>query len=248
MSVQIVEFSSEVLGGPVEFSVICPKESDRRWPVLYLHHGLGDTHQTFGSYTDIDQYSSERGLIVVMPSASDSWFVNDIRPGGLAWEDHLVGELVEYVDSKFPTIPSREGRALSGFSMGGYGAVMYAFKHPGRFSAVSTHAASVMFGHQLRPDRPQRTEFMLAVAPPGGKYDLWELAEQLATDGPQISIRMDVGVNDHQLEYNRQFHSLLDDLQIVHDYEEVQGGHEWQYVNRQLPATLDFITNSLSCS
>ena len=123
--------------------------------------------------------------------------------------------------------------------------MMLGLKHPDRFSAICTQAGSFAFGHALRPDRPERTPFMQAVAPSGGKYDLWGLAKTIA-NGLPMAIRFDIGVNDHLLAYNRQFHAHLDQLGIAHEYEEVDGGHQWSYVNRQLPRTLEFIWEYLA--
>ena len=123
-----------------------------------------------------------------MPDAGESWYCNDPRPGGFAWEDHLAVEVVDYIDANFPTIAAREGRGHAGFSMGGYGAMMLGLRHPDRFSVVSTVAGSFLFGHALRPDRPERSAFMQAVAPPGGKYDLWEVVKTLR-DAPRRSAR-----------------------------------------------------------
>jgi len=230
-------------------NVLLPETGKRRYPALYLHHGLGDTYATFCARTNLEQYARDCNLIVVTPDAGEGWFCNDPRDGGPAWEDHLAGEVVDYVDRSFPTIASRQGRGTAGFSMGGYGAMMLAMKHPDRFSAVCTQAGSFMFGHELRPDHPERTAFMQAVAPPGGEYDLFVLAEKLAAPGaPDIAIRLDVGTNDHLLEHNRRFHAHLGRLEIAHEYEEVEGGHEWGYVDRRLTTTLRFITAHLAAA
>ena len=157
-------------------------------------------------------------------------------------------EVVDFVDANFPTIASREGRGQAGFSMGGYGAMMLGMKNPDRFSVICTNAGSFAFGHALRPDRPERSAFMQAVAPPGGKYDLWELAGQCATGVASPAVRFDVGTGDHLLDVNRRFHALLEELGMCHEYEEVEGQHKWIYVNRQLPATLKFVTEHLAAA
>lgn len=246
MALTTVEFSSEALARTARMNVLIPDGIASPCPVLYLHHGLGDTYTTFAQRTDLEQYVQQHNLIVVTPDAGDSWFCNDPRPGGLAWEEHLAVEVVDYMDANFPTIAAREGRGLAGFSMGGYGAIMLGMKHPDRFSAISTHAGSFAFGHALRPDRPERSAFMQAVAPPGGPYDLWQLAPRLAADGPDMAIRFDVGKGDHLLEINRRLHALLEELGIKHEYEEVDGGHQWAYVNRQLPVTLQYASEHLA--
>jgi len=124
MSLNTIEFSSALLARPVKMNVLVPKGGRSRYPVLYLQHGLGDTFETFCVRTDVERFVENLNLIVVMPDADDSWFCNDPRPGGLAWEDHLAVEVVDYVDANFPTIANREGRGQAGFSMGGYGAMM----------------------------------------------------------------------------------------------------------------------------
>ncbi len=247
MTLQTVEFASKILGRTATMNVLVPESGKSRYPTVYLHHGSDGSHASFPGNTDIEQLAGGFDLIVVMPSAGESWYCNDPRPGGFAWEDHFAVEIVDYVDANFPTIAAREGRGQAGFSMGGYGAMMLGLKHPDRFSAICTQAGSFAFGHALRPDRPERTPFMQAVAPPGGKYDLWELAKTL-TNGPPMAIRFDVGASDHLLAYNRRFHALLEELGIAHQYEEVEGGHQWSYVNRQLPTTLAFLTQRLAAA
>ena len=246
MPLSTIEFSSAALGRPAKFNVIVPDSGKQQYPVLYVQHGLGDTFATFCDRTDLEQQAAAYDLIVVTPDAGESWFCNDPRPDGLAWEDHLAVELVDHIDANFPTIATREGRGQAGFSMGGYGAMMFAMKHPDRIGVVCANAGSFSFGHALRPDRPERSAFMQAVAPPGGAYDLWVLAEKLATEGPAMAIRFDVGGSDHLLDVNRRFHDLLEELGIAHQYEEVEGGHQWVYVNRQLPTTLQFAAEHLA--
>jgi len=241
-NLETIEFESQALGYTAKMKVLAPQDTSRRYPVLYVQHGLGDTHDTFFWRTKLKEYAADLDMIIVTPDAGESWFCNDPRPDGLAWEDHIATEVVEFVDANYPTIAERRGRGLAGFSMGGYGAMMIAFRHADRFAAVCTQAGSFAFGHELRPDRPARSEFMMAVAPPGGKYDLYVLAAE-ETD---LAIRFDVGTDDHLLEANRKFHAHLEEVGIAHEYEEVEGGHQWVYVDRQLPKTLEFIAANLA--
>lgn len=247
MAVETVEFDSEALGGQATMNVLVPDTGKTLYPAVYIQHGLGDTYETFFARTDLEACARDTELILVTPDGGDGWYCNDPRNGGLQWEDHIAGEVVDYVDANFPTIASRQGRAMAGFSMGGYGAMMLALKHADRFAAVCTQAGSFAFGHELRPDRPERSAFMQAVAPPGGRYDLFAITEALAAArGGEMAIRFDVGTDDHLLEHNRRFHAHLDGLGIAHEYEEVRGGHEWSYVNRRIPTTLSFLADHLA--
>lgn len=245
MPLQTIAFASTTLETTVRLNVCVPAAHEGPCPAVYCYHGLGDTQATFTERSGIAALSDRLGLVTVMPDAGRSWHVNDTRPGGAAWEDYLAGELVDYVEEHFPVRPDRQGRGLAGFSMGGYGALLYAFRHPERFGAAASLAASVSFGHELRPDRPERSEFMMAVAPPGGDCDLWVLAERLSSEAERPAIRMEVGDNDHLLEHNRRFHARLEEVGIDHEYEEVSGSHGWEYVNRRLPAALAFLAGML---
>ena len=68
--------------------------------------------------------------MVVCPDGGRGFYANDPRPGGLAWEDHIVSDLVGFVDATFPTVAAPRGRAVAGLSMGGYGAMMLGLRHP----------------------------------------------------------------------------------------------------------------------
>ena len=250
MPLHTVTFESKCIGRETSFQVFVPGgDNDRRYPAVYVHHGLGDTYEGFTSRTNIEIYAQENGLIAVMPDAGRSWYANDPDDGCL-WEDHLAIEIVELVDEQFPTISRRDARALTGFSMGGYGAMILALLHPDRFSSTASLAGSMFFGHELRKDRPERTEMMLRVAPPGGRYDLFTLAEKLAArsenDPPIPNIRVNIGIEDHLLKANRQWHDHLVKLGIPHDFMEVYGGHKWSYVESQLAEVMWYLGQQLS--
>ena len=249
MTVETVEFESKALGGTGRMNVLVPDTDKARYPTVYMQHGVGDTHETFFAETELAEYARQVELIIVTPDGAEGWYCNDPRDGGAAWEDHIAREVVNHVDTDFPTIASPAGRALAGFSMGGYGAMMLALKHPYRFAAACAHAGSFAFGHALRPDRPQRSAFMQAVAPPGGRYDLFTITEALAAlGGVDVAIRFAVGTSDHLLDVNRQFHAHLEALGMAHEYAEVDGGHQWSTVNRELPAMLAFLARHLAAA
>lgn len=97
-----------------------------------------------------------RPLIVVMPDCitrlGGSQYINSGATG--RYEDHLVGELVPFVDAAFRTIASRDGRALMGKSSGGYGATVLAMRHPDLFAAAADHSGDKYFEFCYRADIP----------------------------------------------------------------------------------------------
>jgi S-formylglutathione hydrolase FrmB len=243
MATCTVHFKSTSLAKQDTMTVILPDAPRRPLPVLYLLHGLSDDHSTWQRRTAIERHAENLRLIIVMPDTHRFFYVNDPRPGGLAYEDHIVKDVVGFVDHTFRTIRSRRARAVAGLSMGGYGALMLALRHPALFSAAVSHSGALMFAHRA-VDR--RDIAPLAAALPKRGYDLWPLARRLAKGRRRVAIRMDCGTEDGLLEVNREFHGHLSKLGIEHEYAEHPGGHDWAYWDTHVRDTLRFVVRHLA--
>lgn len=123
----------------------------KRYPVVYLLHGIGDTDETwikpwskendgFATLQDVMNRGIVEGrfgeMIIVMPNektnAFGSFYVNSSVTGN--WEDFTVRDLVSYIDAKYRTLAKAESRGIAGHSMGGYGALTLAMKNPDVYS------------------------------------------------------------------------------------------------------------------
>jgi putative tributyrin esterase len=238
MALGSMEFFADSIQKMSGLNVILP-EGDGPWPVLYLLHGLSDDHTVWCRRTSIERYAAELPLLIAMPDGHRSFYCNAPAPGGCAYEDHIVQDVVGFVERVFPTVAERRGRAIAGLSMGGYGAVMLALRHPEAFCAACSHSGALMFAHRPIPDRPDVDAF--ADALPAGEYDCFVLAEQRAADGRLPAIRIDCGTGDPLIEASRDFHAHLDALAIPHVYEEHPGEHTWEYWDRHIHRTLEFV-------
>ena len=213
------------------------------FPVLYLLHGLSDDHTTWLRRTSIERYVSGLPLMVVMPDGHRSFYINDPRAGGMAYEDHIVKDVVGFVDRAFPTIRARRGRAIAGMSMGGFGAMMLAMRHPDMFCIACSHSGALGRFHEPSKDRPEVRA--LAAALPGDRYDCHALARKLKAARKRLAIRIDCGTEDFLIAHNRAFHALLEKLGIPHIYEEFPGVHDWAYWDAHIRETLKFVMEKI---
>lgn len=117
---------------------------ERRYPVLYLLHGAGGQDGVWSRPVEgnLGQIAEAAQVITVMPTGGvKGWYANWLRPGRLApqsWQTFHVDQLVPWVDQNLRTEATREGRAIAGISMGGFGAVRYAQARPDLFGFVSS--------------------------------------------------------------------------------------------------------------
>ncbi|MCX5579079.1 alpha/beta hydrolase [Kaistia terrae] len=155
---------SPVLGRPIPYALYTPDATPaagERWPVVYLLHGLtgrdGDWFSWGNLATILDRMIASgaiQPLVVVAPGAGDSWYVDNPDEGSLGpMETALTSDLIAAIDARVPTAACREGRAIGGLSMGGYGALFLSLRHPDRFKAAISLSGAI--AEPMRPGDPR---------------------------------------------------------------------------------------------
>jgi S-formylglutathione hydrolase FrmB len=148
---------SQVLKSTVHYCVYLPASYDagaktrppRRYPVLYFLHGLGDNERTLfnsGGWTlldDLQQKNKIGDFLVAAPEGGSTFYINSAN-GSMPYSDFFLLEFVPFIERKYRIESDRSHRAISGISMGGYGALRFAFAHPETFSAVSAQSAALI--------------------------------------------------------------------------------------------------------
>jgi S-formylglutathione hydrolase FrmB len=148
---------SHVLGQTVHYCVMLPPDYDtattglapRRYPVLYFLHGLGNNEQTLfksGGWNvieDLRQQGKITAFLVVAPEGKSSFYINS-ADGRVRYSDFFIREFIPYIEAHYSIRRERSARAISGVSMGGYGALRFAFAHPELFSSVSAQSAAII--------------------------------------------------------------------------------------------------------
>jgi len=151
-----VRFNGDGQPSRLRANVLLPDGYDgkRRFPVLYLLHGVGDNFSSWmkPELGDVRKTAEGLGAIVVMPEASrgfyTNWF-NGGRRGDPGWERFYIDELVPQVERELRVLPGRSNHAIAGLSMGGFGAAWLATQLPGYFGSAASFSGFVQ--HQ-RPE------------------------------------------------------------------------------------------------
>ena len=244
---QYYRFSTPSIGWNPAVNVLLPDgyNASRRYPVLYLLHG-GGLNADFRAFDNegIRDVTAGRELIVVMPDGGKAgWYSNPVSSnvGPRNWETFHMSELIPWVDATFSTIAEFSGRAVSGFSMGGFGALKYTAKYYGHFASVSSHSGPA----DLRgPDGGMVTHWAnlsssLAELGGGMVYGApWDQA-RVSADNPMENIERYRGkriflvsgttffdLNEkHVLPTQRTFGGALEAAGIPHERYEESGGH-----------------------
>ncbi|WP_330359576.1 alpha/beta hydrolase [Actinosynnema sp. ALI-1.44] len=140
-------FGTAEIGWQPAVNVLLPDgyhTSGLRYPVLYLFHG-GGNDQDFITFDrlGIRAWTAGKPIIVVMPDGGHAgWYSNPVTTnvGPRNWENFHIHQLLPWVEANFRTFAEYDGRAVAGFSMGGFGALKYAAKYWGHFASVSSHS------------------------------------------------------------------------------------------------------------
>src|SRR5277367_864781 len=134
---------------PASYDAGAAKHPAQRYPVLYFLHGLGDNEQTLfnsGGWTLIDDLYKQHKIgefLIVAPEGGRTFYVNS-ADGSVRYSDFFLQEFIPHIENKYRIGGGRKNRAISGISMGGYGALRLAFAHPEMFSAVSAQSAALI--------------------------------------------------------------------------------------------------------
>jgi len=243
-SAKIDSFYSSSLGSMTHYSYLLPNGYDSRhsYPVLYLLHGYGGDHRNWSKLTDLAMYAGQFGIVIIMPDAGNSWYVNSIGKPENRFEDMFVRDLLSHAEEQFSVDTSR--RALAGLSMGGYGAMTLALRHPTlfRFAASLSGALSIPAGIEF-PERyrPERSLANLreVFGPPGmfrDDHDPFRLVSRIpASSFPYLYLVM--GTNDGFTSFlpaHRAFADSLRSYNARYEYHETPGGHSWKYWEREI--------------
>ena len=243
----VVQVPSTSLNETRSVSILLPADyakSARRYPVLYLLHGGGQDHTAFVGRPWFGALAS-RGIIIVTPNAGESWYVNSVADPKAKYEDFVVTDLIAYIDKNYRTVAARQGRAVAGVSMGGWGAMLLGLKHHQLFSAIGAMSAPYLISRQS-PNMDMSSREQQTFGKPGSPERLERdpssiLANILVESVPVLFLssgNQDIFVTD-----NRRFVERLTERKIPYEYREVSPrGHSWELWDDQLVNFIEMLS------
>jgi S-formylglutathione hydrolase FrmB len=205
-------------------------------------HGGDGTFRDWSNYTDVAKFAS--GSLLVMPQGDYSYYVNAASRPQDRYEDYIVNDLPADVERRFHARTNRDGRVIVGVSMGGFGAINLALRHPEKFAFVGAISAAV--------DVPRRTFSWKRLNQSRAFRDLFgpDGSDSRRNNDPFVLVRradpsktpyfyLACGKQESLLAPNREFTALLDKDRIAHEFHIVPGGHEWNQWNASLPGVFE---------
>lgn len=236
VTLKSASFHSANLNQEMHYVVLLPAGYDasaQRYPVLFLLHGLYGDDQNWSTRTNLAKYARNLRLIIAMPDAGNSWYVNSATHPAEKYEDYIVKDFVEEIDTHYRTIREGYARAIAGLSMGGYAAVKFSLKYPNLFAFAGGISAALDAPEDLDETHPEfreslRKAFGEAGNPARPQNDVFVLLSRADIKGLPY-FYLDCGSGDMFLDVNHKFAARLQQLKLPYEFHELQGGHTWDY-------------------
>jgi len=247
-----VTFHSASLNREMPYRVILPVsvKQGERLPVVYLLHGGGGGFRDWSNDSDVARFA-EAGLILVMPEGASSYYTNAVDPPQDRYEDYIVQDLIADVESRLPVETGRPNRAIVGVSMGGFGAVKLALRHPEVFIFVGGISSAIDVPRRpftikrLSQSRHYGAIFGAAGSQTRRDNDPFVLAR---TADPAVLpyFFLTCGEQEGLLPANREFADLLARRHFRFDFHTAPGNHDWNQWNAWLPTLFQSLSGRIN--
>lgn len=259
-----LSFKSAILQQDIAYSVILPEkyfETKKSYPVIYFLHGLGDNEWSWLEYGQLAQYCNKminedivEPFICIMPDGFSSYY-SDCHDDSFSYQQMFINELIPYIDSHYRTIAQAGKRAVIGYSMGGFGALVLPIKYPDIFGISIPLSASIrtdaqymfeeqrgwneqwgrIFGGFNTIGKERITQYYTENSP----FHLIKnkSSEQLS----KVEFYIVNGDKENTLcRSNEELHMLMLEKKIPHIFNVKSGGHEFSFWRNALPEAIRF--------
>jgi len=236
---------SEALAMQTALRVILPESGMGGKKILYLLHGLSDDASVWTRRTSVELFAEAHGYAVIMPEVHRSFYMDYARGG--QYFTYVTKELPALCEKLFGFRHTRETTFVAGLSMGGYGALKCALRHPEQYAACASFSGAVDLQRLVNSGefeaRLPEFETLLGA---GGRVkesdDLMKLSVQTNSLAPDKKPRIltTCGLSDFLYKDNTAFRDHMRSLTFDYHYKEWSGDHSWPFWNTSIQYALDF--------
>lgn len=232
--VNSIQVESKVMHKTIDNIVVLPDDynQSKTYPVVYLLHGAGGNYEDWiKKAPGVKKMADNYQVIIVCPDGGvTSWYYDSPIDNSYKYETFVAKELTEYIDSHYATIKDKTGRAITGLSMGGHGALYLAFRNQDIFGV----AGSMSGGVDIRPF-PDNWDIAKRLGSLEHNPETWDKNTVVNMVGllkdSSLKLIIDCGVKDFFYDVNVDLHKRLLEMNYPHDYTERPGVHNWPYWN-----------------
>ncbi len=206
------------------------KKSKEAFPVVYLLHGYDGWYSNWIiRVPELKTWADLFNLIIVCPEGhKSSWYFDSPVDSTMRFETYIGTEVPDWIDAHYKTIKNRQGRAITGLSMGGHGGLFIGFRHADIFGACGSMSGGVdLYSSRNKYDIIKRLGDTLTHRDNWVNYSLFHVVETPPSD--TLKIIIDCGIKDFFFPANEQLHEKLLNLKIQHDFIVRPGQHDWAY-------------------
>ncbi|TCZ75961.1 esterase [Paenibacillus albiflavus] len=234
-----ISLHSDALKKDMNVNVYLPEgySTEKRYPVLYLLHGREGNENTWIKDMDVSNKATAlirdkkiNPLIIVMPNYNNSYGINyseeTYSKAGRQYgryEDYLTRELIGYIDARYSTIESKDGRYIGGVSMGGFTALFLAFTHQDLFSKAGGHSPAMFM------DSTDKLNWLFKDEDMRKRTDPLFLVDEV--DLKPLRLYVDYGDHDmkHVIDSTNQLYEKLKNKGVDVKFRASSGGHDKYY-------------------
>lgn len=262
------KLQSVILDRSIDYAVLLPEgydESEERYPVVYLLHGYGEDENAWYTYGNIkayvDAYINETvPMIYVMPQGFNRYYIDKYN-GSYPYMQMFVNELVPTIDELFRTKQDKTQRAVMGYSMGGYGALILPAMNPDVFTIGIPLSMSFRTDEQYMAESQDSFDNQWApnFGPHVGASGANRLTDYFKARSPfhffdqedltaysELKFLIDSGDDEESLSFtNDNLHTLMREREILHEYRVRNGGHSFDYWKKSFREALKFTSNAV---
>lgn len=255
-------YNSHILQRAVRYCVMLPSDYDadpnKKFPVLYFLHGLGENEQAllnsggWGLIQDQQRDHTIGDFLMVAPEGRGSFFINS-ADGKNRYSDFFLTEFLPFIETHYRVLRERKSRGVTGLSMGGFGALRFAFAYPQMFGSVSAQSPALITEPPRQLDNDLRDAGPLARllgSVFGNPIDVahwnqnnpFQLARKNQTQIRSQKIYFNCGEQDEYgfAEGAQALHEQLLAKQIPHEFHLYPGGHNADYFLSHFVETVEF--------